>query len=198
MPSSRRATEGRGTPTVCPCWHGRVCSFRDRRTAPLRPLPALSQTRQMCCCQAGLQVGRVLFGIERPGDTSDPFRPGHWSIRCPPASTASPMRARCTLRRWPLPPAPISSPLSQGRAEQVALNVPDGVGRQGTQPHRRGVRLTRDLINTPSNDMGPDELEAAPARSPTACARSKYLRRETGEDFPLNHAVGMGSPRSPG
>jgi leucyl aminopeptidase len=59
--------------------------------------------------------------------------------------------------------------------------------------------LVRDLVNTPSLDMGPDELEAA-ARKVAAPHRAK-LRVVAGErlrrEFPMVHAVGQASPRRP-
>jgi leucyl aminopeptidase len=59
--------------------------------------------------------------------------------------------------------------------------------------------LVRDLINTPSLDMGPDELEMA-ARKIAAHHRAK-LRVVTGERLrralPMIHAVGQASPRRP-
>lgn len=59
--------------------------------------------------------------------------------------------------------------------------------------------LVRDLINTPSNDLGPDELEAA-ARGVASRYKAK-LGIVAGEalkrGFPLIHAVGRASPRQP-
>ena len=59
--------------------------------------------------------------------------------------------------------------------------------------------LVRDLINTPSNDFGPDELEAA-ARKVAALFKAK-LSVVTGEalkrGFPMVHAVGKASTRQP-
>ena len=59
--------------------------------------------------------------------------------------------------------------------------------------------IVRDLVNTPSADMGPDELEAA-ARKIAARHRAKLrivagdrLRRE----FPMIHTVGQASTRKP-
>jgi leucyl aminopeptidase len=59
--------------------------------------------------------------------------------------------------------------------------------------------LVRDLINTPSNDMGPDELEAA-ARKVASHHKAKItvisgaaLQR----GFPMVHDVGKASPRHP-
>ena len=62
------------------------------------------------------------------------------------------------------------------------------------------VSLGRDLINTPSNDMGPAELEAA-ARA-LGASFGAQVRSIIGDDlvtlgFPLIHAVGRASPRAP-
>jgi len=59
--------------------------------------------------------------------------------------------------------------------------------------------MVRDLVNTPSLDMGPDELEAA-ARKVAGRHHAK-LRVVSGErlrrEFPMIHAVGQASPRRP-
>jgi leucyl aminopeptidase len=61
------------------------------------------------------------------------------------------------------------------------------------------VYHTRDLINTPANELGPDELETA-ARDVARGAGAKFavikgpaLKR----GFPLIHSVGAASPRAP-
>ncbi|MGH6878812.1 MAG: leucyl aminopeptidase family protein, partial [Rhizomicrobium sp.] len=63
-----------------------------------------------------------------------------------------------------------------------------------------GVFLARDLINTPANDMGPEELSEA-ARAVAARFGAK-LRIIAGDDlleqnYPLIHAVGRASERPP-
>ncbi len=59
--------------------------------------------------------------------------------------------------------------------------------------------MVRDLVNTPSADMGPDELEKA-ARQVASRHRAK-LRVIAGEKlrrgFPMVHTVGQASPRRP-
>jgi leucyl aminopeptidase len=62
------------------------------------------------------------------------------------------------------------------------------------------VYLARDLINTPANDMGPEELAAA-ART-LAARHSAAVATVTGDDllaqnFPLIHAVGRAAARAP-
>lgn len=62
------------------------------------------------------------------------------------------------------------------------------------------VWLARDLINTPAGDMGPAELEAAVrmvAESHGVAVRSVVGDKLLEENFPLIHAVGRASTRSP-
>jgi leucyl aminopeptidase len=72
----------------------------------------------------------------------------------------------------------------------------------GEEPSRiaEGIFLARDLINTPSNDMGPEELAAA-ARDLAKKHGAKFAVT-VGDDllkknFPLIHAVGRASVRAP-
>ena len=59
--------------------------------------------------------------------------------------------------------------------------------------------LVRDLINTPSNDFGPDELEAAARKvashykAKLGVVKGEALKR----GFPMVHEVGKASPRQP-
>jgi len=77
--------------------------------------------------------------------------------------------------------------------------MPDGIDGDDLTRIVEGVTLARDLINTPSNDMGPDELEAAALA--LALQHGAAVKVTAGEklakDFPLIHAVGKGSPRAP-
>jgi len=61
------------------------------------------------------------------------------------------------------------------------------------------VAFARDLIDTPANDLGPDELEAAAlGLAAEFGAKAKVISGKTlARDFPLIHAVGEGSPREP-
>ncbi|MFN4192410.1 MAG: leucyl aminopeptidase family protein [Tabrizicola sp.] len=63
-----------------------------------------------------------------------------------------------------------------------------------------GEALTRDLINTPAEDMGPDEMEAAlVALGAGFGALVRAIRAEDllVQNFPMIHAVGRASPRAP-
>jgi leucyl aminopeptidase len=77
--------------------------------------------------------------------------------------------------------------------KQVKLVLPDGVDGDDLTRIAEGVTLARDLINTPANDIGPAELEAA-ARVLAKRHGAKF-RAIAGNDllkqnFPLIHAVG--------
>jgi len=85
-------------------------------------------------------------------------------------------------------------------APAARLVAPDGADVSRIEAIAAGEALTRDLINTPASDMGPDELEAA-ARALaeefgaecTCIAGAALLER----NFPMIHAVGRASPRVP-
>ena len=87
----------------------------------------------------------------------------------------------------------------KGETRNLRLVVPDGVDGDDLTRIVEGVTLARDLINTPSNDMGPAELEDA-ARA-LAKQHGAALQVTSGDalakQFPLVHAVGMGSSRTP-
>lgn len=61
------------------------------------------------------------------------------------------------------------------------------------------IALTRDLINAPPADMGPEELAAASIQLANAFAASyDIIKGETLQrSFPAIHTVGKGSPRAP-
>lgn len=80
------------------------------------------------------------------------------------------------------------------------LIAPEGCNAAMLQAMAAGEYLTRDLINTPAADMGPDELEAAMAA--LAARHGASFDAVRGEDlltqnFPMIHAVGRASPRAP-
>ncbi|MBD3788330.1 MAG: leucyl aminopeptidase family protein, partial [Sphingomonadales bacterium] len=85
-------------------------------------------------------------------------------------------------------------------APAARLVCPEGLDPARLEAIAEGEALTRDLINTPANDMGPAELEAA-ARG-LAARHGAQVTVIAGEDllaqgYPLIHAVGRASPRAP-
>lgn len=83
---------------------------------------------------------------------------------------------------------------------EAKLVLPKGVDGEEASRIAEGILLARDLINTPSNDMGPEELAVA-ARD-LAKKHGAKISFVTGNDllkknFPLIHAVGRASTRAP-
>ena len=81
----------------------------------------------------------------------------------------------------------------------VVTLVPDGVDAARLLAMAEAEFLTRDLINTPASDMGPEELQAAfmdlAARFGAVATVVQGAALEAG--FPMIHAVGKGSARAP-
>jgi leucyl aminopeptidase len=83
---------------------------------------------------------------------------------------------------------------------RAKLVLPEGVDGEEVSRIATGVFLARDLITTPSNDMGPEEL--ANAVRDLAKAHGAKFSVVTGtalvkQNYPLIHAVGKGSERAP-
>ncbi|MRX49320.1 leucyl aminopeptidase family protein [Paracoccus sp. S-4012] len=81
-----------------------------------------------------------------------------------------------------------------------ALICPEGAERARIEAMAAGEALTRDLINTPASDMGPDELEAAARDLAQRCGAGVEVT--TGEallaaNLPMIHAVGRAAARAP-
>ena len=84
-------------------------------------------------------------------------------------------------------------------AKAARLVLPAGADGEEVSRIAENVFLARDLVNTPANDMGPAELEAA-ART-LAKKHGAKVSVVSGvalaKNYPLIAAVGMGSPRAP-
>ena len=82
----------------------------------------------------------------------------------------------------------------------VALVVPDGVDADRIEAIAEGECLLRDLVNTPTADMGPDELEAAArtlAQQHGADVSTIHGQDLLDQNFPMIHAVGRASASAP-
>jgi leucyl aminopeptidase len=79
----------------------------------------------------------------------------------------------------------------------VRLRRPRAVAPEGLAALHAGTWLARDLINTPANDMGPAELEAAARAVAEECGGEIKVIDGAAlvAGFPLVAAVGQGSPR---
>ncbi|HMS95319.1 MAG TPA: leucyl aminopeptidase family protein [Tabrizicola sp.] len=80
------------------------------------------------------------------------------------------------------------------------LVCPEGLDPARILAMAEAEALTRDLINTPAEDLGPEELEAAAQalakefKGKVTTVRGAALLKE---NFPMIHAVGRASPRAP-
>ncbi len=87
-----------------------------------------------------------------------------------------------------------------GKARPEArLKAPAGIDAARLEIIADAEALTRDLINTPANDLGPAELEAAflALASRFGATAAVTTGAALQEQFPLIHAVGLASPRAP-
>jgi leucyl aminopeptidase len=148
------------------------------------------------------QIAQVVFGLEDDGSKSrDLFRPG-----------ALPGLLPSGLYRFANAPhdprlATLAFALGSYRFDRyrkaetpgVRLVPPEGVDVAEIARMAEAAALARDLINTPSNDMGPQQL--ADAAEALAARFGASFNCITGDDlkqnFPLIHAVGMASTRAP-
>jgi leucyl aminopeptidase len=82
----------------------------------------------------------------------------------------------------------------------VTLTLPDGADKTDVKRVAKAVALARDLINTPTNDMGPEALEAAVRKVADEHKASVSVIRGDGllkKNFPMIHAVGRAGSEEP-
>ena len=149
------------------------------------------------------QIAQVLFGLEDEDARSrDLFRPGALPGLLPSGVyrfANTPHDARLAALAFALGSYRFGR-YRKAETPDVKLVPPDGVDAADIMRMAEAAMLARDLVNTPSNDMGPAELERA----------ARELAERFGADFhcivgddlveqnfPLIHAVGMASTRPP-
>src|ERR1700728_4662029 len=149
------------------------------------------------------QIAQVLFGLE--DETSkflDPFRPGLLPGLLPPGVyrfANAPHDTRLAVLAFALGSYRFGR-YRKTDAPGVRLVPPDGIDVAAVIRTAEAVALARDLINTPANDMGPEELARAAQHLAMRfgagfnCIVGDDLTRQ---NFPLIHAVGMASSRAP-
>jgi len=148
-------------------------------------------------------LAHVLFGIEdASSEWRDPFRPGQLPGLLP-AGTYSFANAPHDTRLATLAFALGSYRFNRYRkndAPGARLVPPGDIDMAEITRMAEAAALARDLINTPANDMGPDELaQAAQALAGKFCATYTCIAGDDllKQNFPLIHAVGMASTRAP-
>ncbi len=149
------------------------------------------------------KIAQVIFGLDDEGSKSrDLFRPGVLPGLLPPGVyrfANAPHDTRLAALAFALGSYRFGR---YRKADQpdVRLVPPDGVDVSDIARMAEAAALARDLINTPSNDMGPEELALAAqalatryGASYSAIVGDELVR----QNFPLIYAVGMASPRAP-
>jgi leucyl aminopeptidase len=149
------------------------------------------------------KIAGVLFGLEDESSKSrDLFRPGALPGLLPAGVyrfANAPHDTRLAALAFALGTYRFGR-YRKADTSEVRLVPPDGIDIPDISRMANGAMLARDLINTPANDMGPTELEAA-ARA-LAERFGASFGSIVGDDlvkqnFPLIHAVGQASTRAP-
>ena len=149
------------------------------------------------------QIAQVIFGIEDESSKSlDLFRAGSLPGLLPPGVyrfANAPHDVRLATLAFALGSYRFGRYRKTGQPG-VRLVPPDGVDIADIVRMAEAASLARDLINTPSNDMGPEELAAAAeglAKRFGASFKCIVGDDLVAQNFPLIHAVGMASTRAP-
>jgi leucyl aminopeptidase len=152
---------------------------------------------------AGGQIARVLFGLEEATSKSrDLFRPGALPGLLPRGTyrfANAPHDTRLAVLAFALGSYRFNR-YRKADALDVRLVPPEGIDTADITRMAEAAWLARDLINTPSNDMGPEQL--AVAAEQLAARFGASFNCIVGDDlvrqnFPLVYAVGMASTRAP-
>jgi len=143
----------------------------------------------------------VLFAEENDRKTSDPFLAGKLAGLLPRGAyrfANAPHDARLAMLGLALGAYRFTR-YGKPRTE-LRLELPESADIDDLSRMVEAVHLARDLINTPSNDLGPDELAGAARK--LAASHGAEVRVIKGDDllrqeFPLIHAVGRAAARAP-
>ena len=175
--------------------------------APSRRSSARLLSRQSlagrCCCRAvtASLPGSCSGSKARTTRTSTGFGRANWPVFCRAGTyrfANRPHDGRLAALAFALGSYQFSR-YRKSEARNVRLVLPEGVDGDVLSHVVEGVTLCRDLTNTPSNDMGPAELEAAAgALAKKHAAKIQVTSGDAlAKNFPLVHAVGAGSARAP-
>ena len=146
-------------------------------------------------------LGGALFGLgKNPSDT--PYITGRLARLLPAGDwhiETAPMTANRLALGYGLGSYRFDRYKSE-TSEAPTLMIPADADASRIKRLLAGIFLARDLVNMPTNDMGPDALEAAfralgaHYKADVSVVRGEQLLKE---NFPLIHAVGRASDQAP-
>ena len=149
------------------------------------------------------KIAQIIFGLDDESSRHcDPFRPGLLPGLLPPGLyrfANAPHDTRLATLAFALGSYRFSR-YRKSEMPDVGLVPSDGIDVGAISRMADAATLARDLINTPSNDMGPEELAIAAQQLAERfgagfnCIVGEDLKQQ---NFPLIYAVGMASPRTP-
>ena len=169
----------------------------DKARAGLAAAGFAGQGGELMPVMAGAKVAAWVLGL---GDGNDPFAAAVFAEKLPNGvyHLAKTQGGETLVLAWLLGTYAFTR-YKKPKTKAPRLVLPPGVDGEEISRIAAAVFLARDLVNTPANDLGPDELAVA-ARGLASAHGAKIsvikgaaLKR----DFPLIEAVGRGSPRSP-
>lgn len=150
------------------------------------------------------RIGRVLFGV---GKDEGIYTYADLAGKLPKNADGYYIDAKLNAQRatevalgWALGSYQFTRYKSGKKKEFAALVWPDKADRAYVGEAARAMHLVRDLVNTPANDLGPEEI--AEAAEKVARQDKASVKVIVGEDllkknYPAIYEVGKGSPRAP-
>ena len=173
----------------CSPFCSRPAAFWPSRDSTSR-YPRRTATSHTCLFGLGEESDQIARSLSRPGKLPGLLPPGTYRFANAPHDIAS-RNARLRARQ-----AIASTAIARPTHPKSRLVPPDGVDIADISRMAEAASLARDLINTPANDMGPEELAAAAQHlaqrfgGKFSCIVGDDLMQQ---NFPLIHAVGMAS-----
>lgn len=149
------------------------------------------------------QVASALFGVNEERQGFSPLAAGGLAKQLPAGKWrfAQPLQEpELALLGMLLGGYAFTRYRKQDDAGDVEVIAPEGVDAEAISRQAESIFLTRDLINTPTSDMGPDALEQAVRDLASRYGAS--VNTIKGEDllkqnFPMIHAVGRAAAQAP-
>ena len=199
----------RGTAAAIPIWFVTGQTYPDVRKRIGAEVSAFAdaagfepKSGQHLLLPGKTELGGILFGLEGPNDVKDVFLLGRLPQILPAGAyrfANDPHDARLAALAFALGLYRFTR-YRKAEARNVILDLPQSIDRDDLQRIVEGVTLARDLINTPANDLGPEQLEDAARK--LAARHGAAVTSVVGDDllaqnFPLIHAVGRAAASAP-